>query len=116
VRFTATTGLPPGVHRAEAAAWTPWLALPVDFMGRIDARFQKLEGALEIYLQVAPPDPTDPTIPYIDAASLREPRKLPLRSGVEVGRNSHVRFLLKAKLIEGKPLPSVQSLVILAQR
>lgn len=116
VKITMTTGLPAAMDRAVAAAWTPWMALPADFMGRIDARFQKLDGAMEVYLQVAPPDPSDPTIPYIDAASLLVPRQLPLSSRIEVGRNSHVRFLLKAKLIEGEPLPSVSSLVILSER
>ena len=116
VRYSTVVGLPPAVHRMQAAAWTPWQALPDDFMGSIDARCRRLEGALEVFLQVAPPDPVDPGLPYVEATSLREPRKLPLRSPVEVGRNSHVRFLLKAKVIQGKPLPSVESLVILSPR
>jgi hypothetical protein len=116
VKFVPTPGLPTTVHRAEAAAWTPWQALPAGFVGRVDARFRGLDGPLEVFLQIAPPDPTDPGIPYVEAATLTELHKLPLRSKIEVGRSSHVRFLLKAKVIGGKPLPSVKSLVILSER
>lgn len=116
VKFTPTLGLPTTVHRADAAAWTPWQALPEGFVGRLDARFRGLDGALEVFLQIAPPDPADPGIPYVEVSTLTELRKLPLRSKIEVGRSSHVRFLLKAKVIEGKPLPSVKSLVILSER
>jgi hypothetical protein len=116
VKFVPSLGLPTTVHRAEAAAWTPWQPLPEGFVGQLDARFRGLDGALEVFLQIAPPDPADPGIPYVEATSVTELRKLPLRSKIEVGRSSHVRFLLKAKVIGGKALPSVKSLVILSER
>jgi hypothetical protein len=112
VKCPMRPGLALGAHRVDAAAWTPWLRLPKDFDGQIDARAEGIRGDIEVFLQVAPPDPVDPDIPYIDAAGLAEPRRLPLRSHPEMERGGHVRFLLRANVVEGQPLPLLQRLVI----
>jgi hypothetical protein len=108
-------GYPEG-HRATAAAWTPWVRLPADFSGStISARFDGLKGdSMRVFLQVASPDPIDPSQPYLDPAGLPEPQELPLKQPIEVSGRVHVRFLLRAKVIGGRtPLPSVRALVVL---
>ena len=100
-------------EQSEAAAWTQWRRLPADFGGRIDAEALDVSN-VDVFLQVAPPDPLDPTVPYSDPTGLTEPVKLPLREPVQVEPSSYVRFLLRAKVMGGRALPSVRALEIVA--
>ena len=100
-------------RNATASGRTRWVRLPPDYVGTISARAEKIEGDLDVYLQIAQPDPFDPTLPYLDPDGMSEPLKLPLKEPLDVGQGSHVRFILRAKVIGGRSLPSVEKLVIL---
>ena len=109
VSYPLRPGLPKG-RRAEARAWTKWHRLPADYRGAITAR---ADGNVDVYLQVAVPDPMDPSLPYLDHGGMSEPLKLPLREPQKVQAGSHVRFQLHAKVIGSKPMPTLRSIVIL---
>lgn len=108
-----TPGLRPAGRREIAEAWTPWQPLPRDYAGSVGARADGVSGDVEVYLQVAPPDPADPSLPYLDPSGRNEPIRLPLRRPLPVGAQYHARFLLRAKVLGGKPLPSLEALVVL---
>ena len=100
-------------EESSAAAWTEWRQLPADFNGSIDA--EALDVAdVEVFLQVALPDPLNPTVPYSDPSGLLEPVRLPLREPIPVEPSSFVRFLLRAKVMGGRALPSLRALEIVA--
>ena len=112
IAYDTTPGYPEG-HRTTAAGWTPWSQLPDDFAGgRINARPVDSQGEIDVYLQLASPDPVDPSRPYVDPAGMADTRKLPLAQPIEVSDRVFVRFQLRARVIGGEELPSVRGIVV----
>ncbi len=109
VELTMEYGLPPDTAQI-AEAYTEWRQLPPDFSGNLRARAEDVQGDLEVYLQVAAPDPTDSRRPYLDPSAL--PRPLPLPAGpLQVLTGFHVRFLLRGQ-VSDSAVPRLRALVV----
>ncbi|MDP6928490.1 MAG: Ig-like domain-containing protein [Planctomycetota bacterium] len=95
---------------ARAEAWTRWYS-PARHVDTVRARALDVTGRVDTYVQVAQPHPGDRSKPYTAVDALAAPVKLPA-NGIQVPAGGFVRFLLRAELQGGEPLPSVGRLVV----
>ena len=93
----------------DAAAATRWYPIPRNRFGRIDVELGDLRGELDVQVQVALPDPSNPSRPG-DAELV--PVSLPLTEPLSVPPGAFVRFLLEARGSAGQPMPSVGSISV----
>lgn len=114
VRAPLTRAAPPGAATV-AEAWTPWLPLPRGRTRADEVRIEGLVGKLAVAVQLAPPNPLDASRPVEDESCMTQPLPLPLTVPLEWTPGSHVRFLLRAELAPGQPLPEIAGIAFLSR-
>jgi hypothetical protein len=101
-----TVGLAPGtVLEVESA--TPWRAMPMDRDGAMVEVIDRDPG-LRVLLQSVPPDPAQPGPPERRATPLPAPREVGDQDVVPFPHGAYVRFLLRAQVRAGEPLPTLR--------
>jgi hypothetical protein len=104
-----TAGPPLGVSM-DLEAWSSWRAVPASHMGPVHVQIEPglpLTG-LEVLVQSAPPDSVDPSHPDTRSQFLEQPRPLPADGELDVPPGGFVRFLLRAHVVGGQPLPALR--------
>jgi hypothetical protein len=115
VEVALTPGLAPGAL-VTAEAWTDWYRMPGDRIGPIDVELldADADAAPTVAVQIAPPDPVDPSRPYLAAGGPSRPAALPLRSELVVARGGFVRLSLRA-VLRDETLPSLAGFSIVSR-
>jgi hypothetical protein len=114
VLTSITEGLPAGVE-LEVEGWSRWRAIPASHLGpiRVSVEPNPRPGGVEVFVQVAPPDPLDPSSPDRRSQILEQPRTLPIPGGLDVPPGGFVRILLRARIAGGAPLPTLRRIQLL---
>ncbi len=104
-------GLPAGVQHS-AKAWTSWLALETDLPGPAIVQCSAQTPNMQVAVQMALPDPLDPSRPFQNSAGMPEPQPLPLRQALDLPENGFLRFQFQALVGDGTEA-SVEGLQVL---
>ncbi len=100
--------LPPGPPLA-AAAVTEWLRLPARRMDAVEVELGGADG-VEVEVQVAVGDPSNPARALDDQAMLHAPVRVPLVAPLSLPPAGFVRFFLRGTVKAGEKLPSLASI------
>ncbi|MCC6670154.1 MAG: Ig-like domain-containing protein [Planctomycetes bacterium] len=105
-----------GQASCTVEAWTPWYPLPRSGATALEPSVLVARGDVSVAIQVATPDPFDTTRPFLDPGSLSAPIPLPGAASIPIASVSHVRFLLRATVRAGEPLPALDRVRVLPRR
>jgi hypothetical protein len=95
-----------GLGLTQAAARTDWLPIPAWATGEVLTKMLDVEGLIDVYTQIAPAHPLDPTRPDPQPESWSQPR--PANESLVDVAGRFVRFELRAAVQPAPaPLPSL---------
>jgi len=112
-KLALTRGLPAGAGYL-CEGWTPWLRVPTDQVQGTAVRLLGATDGVSVAVQRAAPDAVTQGAPREGASGMEQPRPIRGELELEPGPGSFLRFRIRARVVHGQPMPTLDRIQLLA--